>query len=107
MIYKRNPNAIYIELAPVLEKDFWTGEVEMNLITSPDCKLDEESKNSFLHLSQLMCSVLPLMELEPSLTTKLENVLKSVSKNKDNRLEIIDNGEDNIIRVDFSKKARH
>tara|TARA_R100001594_G_scaffold54422_1_gene87967 strand:- start:12850 stop:13164 length:315 start_codon:yes stop_codon:yes gene_type:complete len=102
-IYKRNPEALYLEISPIVEKNMWTGEVELNIIDNPEAKLDEESKSSLLHLTQLVASVIPLMELDTTVTTKLENILKAMRKKQNGTIEDISN----VIRVDFRKETKH
>ena len=75
MLDRRNPNSCFIELNPKCDKSYWTGELEVNIIASEKSDLDKESRESLLHLSQLVASTIALMERDPNLTLKLENFL--------------------------------
>ena len=101
MIYKRKPNAIYIELNPRTDKDYWTGEVELNIVADPSSSLDEESRSSLLHLAQLVCTSIPLMDLDPNVARKMENLLKSHIKSYFKPIE-----DDNVIKIDFKTKKK-
>ena len=50
MLDKRNPNSCVIELNPMCDKSYWTGELEVNIIASDRSTLDKESKDSLLHI---------------------------------------------------------
>tara|TARA_R100000908_G_C3716165_1_gene120793 strand:+ start:261 stop:578 length:318 start_codon:yes stop_codon:yes gene_type:complete len=102
MIYKRNPNAVYIELVPKVEGTYWTGEVLLNIIADPDSKLDDESKASLMHLSQLVASSVPIMDLDPTLLNKMENFLDSFVKEKFVKRD----KNSNIIHINFKTKKR-
>ena len=103
MMYRKNPEAIYLELVPKVDGTYWTGEVVLNIIAHPDSKLDAESRASLMHLAQLVASSVPIMDLDPGLLTKLENFLESFVKNKFVRRE----EDSNIIHIDFKTKKRN
>jgi len=60
-IFKRNKDAIYIELKPRVDKNYWGGDVELNIICNPESKLDEDSRIALLHLAQLVSCAIPVM----------------------------------------------
>jgi hypothetical protein len=102
MIYKRNPNAVYLELVPQTEGSYWTGEVTLNIIGDPDSRLDEESRASLLHLAQLVASSVPIMDLDPTLLNKMENFLESFVKEKFVKRD----NNSNVIYINFKTKKR-
>ena len=103
MIYRKKPNAIYIELDPKSDGSYWTGEVVLNIIAHPDSELDAESRSSLMHLTQLVASCVPMMDLDPTILTKLENFLESFVKDK-----FVKRDEDsNVIHIDFKTKKRN
>ncbi len=103
MIYRKKPNAIYIELDPKVDGSYWTGEVVLNIIAHPDSKLDAESRASLMHLTQLVASSVPIMDLDPTILTKLENFLESFVKSK----FVTKEENSNIIHIDFKTKKRN
>ena len=53
-IFKRNKDAIYLEIKPKVEKNYWGGDVELNIICNPESKLDEDSRVALLHIAQFI-----------------------------------------------------
>lgn len=103
MLEKRNPNSCFIELNPVCEKSYWTGELEVNIIASEKSDLDKESRESLLHLSQLVASTIALMERDPNLTLKLENFLNEEDDEirRQNKANVTKKIDGNIISLSF------
>ena len=57
MTLEHKPNSSYfIEIQPKMSDANWTGELEVNIITSSENPLPEESKAHMLHLCQLVAS---------------------------------------------------
>tara|TARA_R100000084_G_scaffold103801_2_gene59973 strand:- start:297 stop:611 length:315 start_codon:yes stop_codon:yes gene_type:complete len=100
-IFKRNKDAIYIELKPRVDKNYWGGDVELNIICNPESKLDEDSRIALLHLAQLVSCAIPVMDDHPYVATIMENYLidynKTIYKKHKNY--------DNVIAVDFKNKG--
>ena len=72
-IFKRNKDAIYIELKPKADGTYWGGDVELNIICNPESKLDEESRFALLHLAQLVSCAIPVMDDHPNIAKIMEN----------------------------------
>ena len=63
MTLEHKPNSSYfIEIQPKMLDANWTGELDVNIITSSENPLPEESKAHMLHLCQLVASTVALME---------------------------------------------
>ena len=105
MLEKRNPNSCFIELNPICEKSYWTGELEVNIIASEKSELDKESKESLLHLSQLVAATIALMEQDPNLTLRLENFLNEEEDEirKQKKANITKQIDGNIISLNFER----
>jgi len=105
MLDKRNPNSCFIELNPMCEKSYWTGELEVNIIASEKSDLDKESRESLLHLSQLVASTIALMERDPNLTLRLENFLNEEDEEirKQNKSNVTKKIDGNIISLSFER----
>ena len=102
MLEKRNPNSCFIELNPKCDENYWTGEIEVNIIMSEKNKMDSESKESLLHLSQMVAATVALMEQDPQLTVRLENFLDNEdSFMHKNRKQIETKTEGNVITLNF------
>jgi len=106
MLEKRNQNSCFIELNPICDKNYWTGELEVNIIASENSDLDKESKESLLHLSQLVASTVALMELDPKLTLRLEEFVNEAEEEirEKNKPKVTKSVEGNIISLNFEKK---
>ena len=105
MLDKRNPNSCFIELNPICDKSYWTGELEVNIIASEKSDLDKESRESLLHLSQLVASTIALMERDPNLTLKLENFLNEEDDEirRQNKANVTKKIDGNIISLSFER----
>ena len=105
MIDRRDPNSCFIELVPKCEGSYWTGEIEVNIIASAHNKLDEESKASLIHLSQLVASTVALMERDPDLTLRLEHFIAEAEGDAKDKIKpiVTTSIEDNIISLNFKK----
>tara|TARA_R100001377_G_scaffold17530_1_gene8893 strand:- start:157 stop:477 length:321 start_codon:yes stop_codon:yes gene_type:complete len=101
-ITTKNPNSCFIELVPRVDKDYWTGELEVNIIASEKSKLSTESKSSLIHLCQLVASTVALMERDPSLTERLEDFLDEADEalNKRNKPKV-KSVQGNVISLSF------
>jgi hypothetical protein len=100
----RNPNSCFIELLPKCEGSYWTGEVELNIIASHKSNLDEESKRSLLHLSQLVAASMALMEKDPSLYARLEDF---VSEPDDEvKPKVTTSIKGNVVSLNFTSEKK-
>ena len=100
----RNRNSCFIELLPKCEGSYWTGEVELNIIASKKSDLDDESRSSLLHLSQLVAASMALMEKDPSLYARLEDF---VSEPDDEvKPKIRTSIEGNVVSVNFTSEKK-
>jgi len=106
MLDRRNPNSCFIELNPKCDKSYWTGELEVNIIASEHSSLDKESKESLLHLSQLVASTVALMEQDPNLTARLESFINEAEEFEKEKSKPKVHTEGNIIRLDFNKDKK-
>tara|TARA_R100000734_G_C3301987_1_gene92559 strand:- start:807 stop:1127 length:321 start_codon:yes stop_codon:yes gene_type:complete len=106
MLDRRNPNSCFIELNPKCDKSYWTGELEVNIIASEHSSLDKESKESLLHLSQLVASTVALMEQDPNLTARLERFVNEAEEFIKEKSKPKVYTEGNIIRLDFNKDKK-
>ena len=99
----KNPASCFIELAPDLYEDgSWPGALRITILTSKDNPMPEASKESLLHLAQLVSSTVALMEKDEDLANRLEDF---ISEPEDNSLEVVSK-KGNIINLDFKTKTR-
>jgi hypothetical protein len=95
----KNPASCFIELEPDQYKDgSWSGGLKINILTSKDNPMPEESVKSLLHLSQLVASTVALMEQDTLLADKLEKFV--TEPEEENKLEVVSR-EGNVINLNF------
>lgn len=75
MVDKINAEDFVIGIRPTLDKDdVWTGEINMNIITSKDNPLDDDDYYSLLSFCKVICSSVPVMEEDDYVRQKLEDM---------------------------------
>ena len=99
----KNPASCFIELEPELYDDgSWTGALRILILTSQNNPMPESSKESLLHLAQLVSSTVALMEKDEDLANRLENF---IAEPEENSLEVVSK-DGNIINLYFKTKTR-
>jgi hypothetical protein len=100
-----------IRVRPSLDRDEWTGEIDISIVSSGDNPMDDESYGQLMHFCKMMCATVPIMETDEKLRdTVHEYVLNVVDAEEfpieeDKRLVIT--GEDgNIVHLDFGSKTK-
>ena len=104
----KNPASCFIELAPDLYEDgSWTGALRITILTSKDNPMPEASKESLLHLAQLVSSTVALMEKDENLRAKAMDFLRKEDEayDKKDKPNIVDT-YDNVIVVSFDKEDK-
>tara|TARA_R110002020_G_scaffold63865_4_gene170083 strand:+ start:381 stop:713 length:333 start_codon:yes stop_codon:yes gene_type:complete len=110
MTLEHKPNSSYfIEIQPKMSDANWTGELEVNIITSSENPLPEESKAHMLHLCQLVASTVALMERRPALADELEEFLneEELYCTEQNKKTVTTTVNDNVITLNFNKETKH
>ena len=70
---KLNIEDFIIGIRPTLDKDnVWTGEINMNIVTSKDNPLDDDDYYSLLAFCKVICSSVPVMDEDDYVRNKLE-----------------------------------
>jgi|TARA_R100000951_G_C2648216_1_gene183345 hypothetical protein len=110
MTLQHRPSSSYfIEIQPKMLDSDWTGELEVNIITSQNNPLPEESRAHMLHLCQLVASTVALMERRPALIDELEDFLgeeETYYKEQDKK-KVTTTVKDNVITLKFNKETKH
>ena len=105
-----------IQVRPRLNEDFnWTGEVEINIISSDNSCLDKDEMDALLFFCQMICACVPIYDEHDSIREMAawlvnEKYAEGSKKklNGNNRDAEVISTENNVIRVDFNpKKERH
>lgn len=110
-----NDEDFLIQITPRLNDSFrWTGEIEINIISSDDTCLNKEEAEALLFFCQMICAAVPIYEEHDSIREMAAWLVneKYTEKGKKKlngghrRAEIIST-EDNIITIDFNSKKEN
>ena len=104
-----------IQVSPTVDDEsHWTGQVEINIITSDDSSLVKEELEALLFFCQMICASVPIYEHHDSIREMaawlVNEKYSEEGKKKLNggqRTAGVVSTEDNIIKVDFNPKKEH
>ena len=104
-----------IQVTPMLGDDsHWTGQVEINIISSENSCLKKEELEALLFFSQMVCASVPIYEQHDDIREMaawlVNEKYSEESKKKLNgskRKAGVMSTKENIIKVDFSPKKVH
>tara|TARA_R100001463_G_scaffold32259_1_gene72446 strand:- start:457 stop:807 length:351 start_codon:yes stop_codon:yes gene_type:complete len=109
-IFDRRSECCYIELQPFLNKDNgWTGQVEVNILTSQNNPMDLESRKDLLHLCQLVASTVALMEQDVELADRLEDFVNEKEEHEpacEKKKVDITHEDGNVIHLSFKTNTK-
>ena len=85
------------------EKRAWTGQVEINILSSRENGLSNFDNESLFHLCTCMSAVIPMMEMDKDLLFEIEEFIKELKKNdtKENDKLTVQSKDGNVITLDF------
>ena len=102
-----NERAFSINLIPKIdEKNSWTGELEVVIVTDKDNPLDSDSYNGMMHLSQLVACSVAYMEEHPSLISDIENFIDELEPEDEDSSASVTHVEDNVVHLNFRTKTK-
>ena len=98
------PEDFIINVRPQLDnKRAWTGQVEINILSSKENGLTHFDNEALFHLCTCMSAVVPMMELDKDLLYEIEDFIKELRKKdtKENDRLTIQNKDGNVIKLNF------
>ena len=110
-----NDEDFLIQITPKLDDAFhWTGQIEMNIISSDNTCLDMEEMEALLFFCQMVCASVPIYEEHDSIREMaawlVNEKYSEEGKKKLNggrrRAEVLST-ESNVIKIDFNPKKGH
>ena len=110
-----NDEDFLIQITPRLDDTFnWTGQIEINIISSDNTCLGKEEMESLLFFCQMVCASIPIYEEHDSIREMaawmVNEKYAEEGKKKLNgglrRAEVIST-ENNVIKIDFNPKKEH
>ena len=102
-------NDIIIRMKPNFTDSRWNGYIDMDIITDNKRTMSKEDFIGLMQVASLVCSSLPLMELNQDFREMLcdyvENVIEheKLLKKKNIVKESVDNSTGNVIKVNFER----
>ena len=98
------PEDFIISVRPTLDTNrAWTGQVEINIVTSKENGLTNMDNEAMFHLCTCMASIVPMMEVDKDLMYEIEEFTKELNK-KDTRVKdklTIKSKDGNVISLNF------
>ena len=104
-----------IQVSPKLDsEDHWTGQVEVNIMSSDTSCLDPVERDALLFFCQMICAAVPIYEEH----VQIREMAACLGKEKysdedkeklngDDPAERILANKDNVIHIDFRPKKEH
>tara|TARA_Y100001972_G_C7660671_1_gene333201 strand:- start:60 stop:404 length:345 start_codon:yes stop_codon:yes gene_type:complete len=97
------PEDFIIGISPALdENNVWTGEINMNIVTSKDNPMSDDDYYSLLHFCKVICSSVPVMEsdsyVKEKLTEKADQFEEDIIPKKKGK--VVDK-HDNVVVLSF------
>ena len=89
-------------------KRAWTGQVEINIMSSKENGLTHFDNEALFHLCTCMSALVPMMELDKDLLYEIEDFIKEMKK-KDTRANdklTVQSKDGNVITLDFKSDTK-
>tara|TARA_B100000424_G_C22543174_1_gene309295 strand:+ start:108 stop:473 length:366 start_codon:yes stop_codon:yes gene_type:complete len=106
-----NKNDFVIVIKPQMSKGEWSGEIDVNVVSSGDSELPDEDYYSLLHFTRMVCASIPLMEHNDDFREECErqveiqmDLLAQERANK-KRLTVVGK-EGNVIQLNFNSDTK-
>jgi len=103
------PEDFIINVRPQLDhKRAWTGQVEINIMSSKENGLTHFDNEALFHLCTCMSALVPMMELDKDLLYEIEDFIKELKK-KDTRANdklTVQSKDGNVITLDFKSDTK-
>ena len=103
-----NKEDFVIAIKPMMDlENKWTGQVAVDITSSEKNPLNSTDYNHLFYLCKMMCSIVPLMEEDEKLVSRLDAYVKEydIAKPEDDKLVVTD-VNDNIIKLDWISKTK-
>lgn len=101
-----------IRIRPTIDEEDWTGEVDISIISSGAAQLNDESYGQLMHFCKMMCSTIPIMEMDENIRSMVHQyVLEVVDEEpedmveQDNQEIVITHEDGNVVRLNFNSKT--
>ena len=93
-------NDVSVVLKPIVEKDKWTGDVSIGLVSTNQMTLSREDQIDFLKLARRFCALFPLMLDDKKVEREAERLAENFMPIEYLLTESLKT-HDNVIHVNF------
>jgi phage protein D len=93
-------NDVSVVLKPIIEKNKWTGDVSIGLVSTNQMTLSREDQIDFLKLARRFCALFPLMLDDKKVESEAERLAESFMPIEYLLTESLKK-HDNVIHVNF------
>jgi hypothetical protein len=110
--FEINDNDFVVRIRPTVVDSEWTGEIDVAIMTSGDCDLDDESYSQMMHFTKMMCATVPLMELNSQMRELahafvMEHVDTDPSPVIEEESQLVVTKEDgNVVHLNFGTRTK-
>ena len=107
--YEFEDEDFVIRVRPTLDKEEWTGEIDVTIMSNGISPLDDDDFEQLMHFCKMVCSSIPLMENNVEVRDTLHDYVLEVVNQEyevEEKEELIVTGEDgNVIHLNFNSKT--
>lgn len=97
------PEDFTIRIRPGLQESQWDGTVSIDVAWKESNPLDDDDFNQIMHLTQMVCSSVPLMECDDALAKMMADYVEThyvAEEPTSNKLEVVSR-ESNVVKLNF------
>lgn len=104
-------NDFVIVIKPQMFKGDWSGEIDVNVVSSGDSDLPDDDYYSLLHFTRMVCASIPLMEQSDEFREECERQVEiqmdflAQEKADKNKLTVVGK-EGNVIQLNFNSDTK-
>lgn len=96
-------NDICIMLKPIIDKDKWTGDVSIGLVSTDRMSLDREDQIDLLKLARRVCAIFPMMLEDAKIERQAEKLAEEFMPMEYLLTDSL-KAHDDVIHINFKDK---
>jgi hypothetical protein len=99
-----------IRIRPIMEKQEWTGQIDVSILSAGDNDLDDDDYGQIMHLCKMVCASVPIMENHAEFGQMAHDFVMRQEEEEDQDQEElaleISQGDGNIVHLNFGSKTK-